>query len=141
MFVCDAGCAQISDEVKQFLHNIGSSLHILEEGTPWAKRADLCIGLMKEAVHKEMKDYSSPLAFWDYCCERRAQINNLTAKKLFQLEGRNAHFSVTGEEGDISNLCQYAWYAWCYYWENTSKFPFNHEVLGKILGPTKGEGN
>ena len=141
VFVCDADRAQISDEVKQFLHKIGSSLRILEEGTPWANRAELYIGLLKEAVRKDMKDSSSPLAFWDYCCERRARINNLTAKKLFQLEGRNAHFSVTGEEGDISNLCQYEWYAWCYYRENTNKFPFNREVLGRILGPAKGEGN
>jgi hypothetical protein len=48
---------------------------------------------------------------------------------------------LTNEEGDISNLCQYDWYQWCYYRENTSKFPFNSEILGRILGPAKGEGN
>ena len=72
VFVCDSDPVQISDEVKQFLHKISSSLHILEEGTRWANKAELYIGLMKEAVRKDMKDSSSPLAFWDYCCERRA---------------------------------------------------------------------
>ena len=41
VFVCDADRAKISDEVKQFLHKIGSSLPILEEGTPWENRAEL----------------------------------------------------------------------------------------------------
>jgi hypothetical protein len=57
------------------------------------------------------------------------------------LHGTNAHTALTNEEGDISNLCQYDWYQWCYYRENTSKFPFNREILGRLLGPAKGEGN
>ena len=39
--------------------------------------------------------------------ERRARINNLTARNLFQLHGTNAHTALTGEEGDISNLCKH----------------------------------
>ena len=74
-------------------------------------------------------------------CRATSSINNLTAKNLFQLEGRNAHFSVTGEEGDISNLCQFEWYEWCYYRDHTGKFPFPREILGRVLGPAKGEGN
>jgi hypothetical protein len=89
-----------------------------------------------------MKTLNCPIAFWDYCTEeRRARINNLTARSLFQLHGTNAHTALTNEEGNISNLCQYDWYQWCYYRENTSKFPFNREILGRVLGPAKGEGN
>ena len=103
---------------------------MLEENTPWANRAELYIGLLKEAV-----------AFWDYCAERRARINNMTAKNLFQLEGRNAHFSVTGEEGDISNLCQFNWYEWVYYRKGGAGFPLAREILGRVMGPARGEGN
>ena len=53
--------------------------------------AELYIGLLKEAVRKDMKDTDSPLRFWDYCAERRVKINNLTAKNLFQLHGSNAN--------------------------------------------------
>ena len=70
--------------------------------------------------------------------ERRARINNLTAKNLFSLHGSNAYSSLMGEEGDISALCQYDW---CYYREQSEKFPFNREVLGRVLGPASGEGN
>jgi len=88
-----------------------------------------------------MKQSNCPLAFWCYCAERRARINNLTARNLFQLEGQNAHFSVTGKEGDLSNLCQFNWYDWCYFREQKTAFPFAREILGRILGPAKGEGN
>ena len=140
-FICDHSGEQTSKEVRQFCHKIGTTLRVLEEGTPWANRAELYIGLTKEAVRKDMKEAGCALAFWDYCTERRVRINNLTARNLFQLDGRNAHFSVTGEEGDISNICQFGWYQWCYYREKGEKFPFNREVLGRVLGPAKGEGN
>ena len=65
----------------------------------------------------------------------------MTAKDTFNLHGSNPHTVLTGDEGDISSLCQFGWYEWCYYRDHTEKFPFNKEVLGWILGPAKGEGN
>ena len=139
--ICDAACEQISQELRYFCRKIGTSIYVLEEGTPWAIRAELYIGLLKESVWKDMKDSNIPLVFWNYCAERRALINNLTARNWFQLKGRNAHFSITREDGDISNLCQFVWYEWCYYRDHTSVFPIQQEILGRILGPAKGKGN
>lgn len=139
--ICDASKAQTSQKVKQFCRDIGTTLRILEENTPWANKAELYVGIIKEATRKDMKASTSPLVFWDYCMERRARINNLTAKDLFSLHGSNAYSSLMGEEGDISALCQYDWYDWCYYRENKENFPFNREVLGRVLGPSSGEGN
>ena len=107
--ICDSAQAQKSKEVRNFLTSIGTTLRLLEEGTPWSNRAELYVGLLKSATRKDMKTSMSPLVFWDYCMERRARINNLTAKNLFQLEGRNPHYSVTGQEGDISNICMFDW--------------------------------
>ena len=73
--------------------------------------------------------------------ERRARINNLTAKDLFSLHESNAYTSLTGEEGHITAICKYGWYEWCYFREQKGLFPFNREVLGRILGPATGEGN
>ena len=139
--ICDASGAQTSKAVRKFCSDIGTTLRVLEENTPWANKAELYIGIIKEATRKDMKESDSPLAFWDYCMERRARINNLTAKDLFSLHGSNPHSSLTGEEGDISALCQYSWYQWCYYREGGAKFPFNREVLGRVLGPATGAGN
>ena len=88
-----------------------------------------------------MRKSNSPLCFWDYCVERRARINNLTPKNAFRLHGSTPHTLTTGDEGDISNLCQYAWYEWCYFRDQTAAFPNNKEVLGRVLGPARGAGN
>ena len=88
-----------------------------------------------------MKESNCPLPFWDYCVSRRVRINNLVSKDRFNLHGTNAHTELTGETGDISNLCTFKWYDWCYFRENKAQFPFNREILGRILGTAKGEGN
>jgi hypothetical protein len=46
----------------------------LEKGTPCANKAELYIGLLKEAGRKDVKNQDSPMVFWDYCIERRARI-------------------------------------------------------------------
>ena len=133
---------QMSSEVKKFCNDIGTTLRVLDQGTPWSNTADLYIGLIKEAVRKkDMHESNSPLCFWDYCVERRARINNLTAKDAFRLHGSTPHTLTTGDEGDISNLCQYAWYEWCHFRDQTAAFPNNKEVLGRVLGPARGAGN
>ena len=139
--IADHSGDQTPKEVRQFCHKLGTTLRISKEGTPWVNRSELYIVLTKEAVRKGTKAANSPLALWDYYTERRAWINNLMVGNLFQLKGCNTHFSVAGEKEDISNLCQFVWYEWCYYREKGEHLPFNHEVLGRVLDPTKGKGN
>ena len=127
--ICDAAREQTSSDLRKFCNDMGTTLRVLEEGTPWANKAELYIGLIKEAVRKDMKEADSPTQLWDYCLERRARINNLTARPLFSLHGQNPHFTVTGEEGDISNLCKFKWYDWCYFRDKKNRFPYNQEIL------------
>lgn len=105
--VADMSGKQMSSELKKFCSDVGTSLHALEEGTPSANKAELYIGMLKEAVRNDMHEADSPLSFWDYCVERRARINNLTAKDTFKLHGMTAHTDTLGEEGDVSSLYQY----------------------------------
>ena len=114
---------------------------MLERNTRWSNKAELYIGILKGAVRKDLKESNCPLAFWDYCIECKVRINDLTTKTMFSLQGSNAHTALIGEEGDISSLCQYAWYDWCYYREQSAMFPFNKEILGRVLGPASGEVN
>ncbi|MEM7463144.1 MAG: hypothetical protein AAF362_10750 [Pseudomonadota bacterium] len=79
-FVCDMSGEQTSQELRKFLSDIGTTLRALEEGTPWCNKAELYIGLLKEATRKDMREADSPLVFWDYCLERRARIH----KRYFQ---------------------------------------------------------
>ena len=70
--ICDMAGEQPSHALKRFCQEIGTTLRVLEEGTPWANKAKLYIRLIKEVVQKDMKDSDCPLAFWDYCVERQA---------------------------------------------------------------------
>ena len=88
-----------------------------------------------------MYESDSSLCFWDCCVEGRARINNLTAKDVFRLHGSTPHTLTTGDEGQISNLCQYTWYEWCCFRDQTATFPNKKEVLGRVLGPARGAGN
>ena len=49
--------------MQQFCYKIGTTLRIIEEGTPWANKAELYIGLLKEEVRKDMKQANCALAF------------------------------------------------------------------------------
>ena len=64
---------------------MGTTLRVLEEGNPWANKAKLYIGIMKEVVQKDMNMSNFPLDFLNNCIERRDRINNLTAKDQFKL--------------------------------------------------------
>ena len=88
---------------------------MLEDHTQWANLAELYIGLTKKSIRKDMQESDSPLILCDYCTKRRAIINNLTARNLFQLKGQNPTMATLGEEGDISNLCNFQWFESCYF--------------------------
>jgi hypothetical protein len=69
---------------------MGTALRILEENTPWSNRAELYIGIIKEAVREDVKESDFPLALWGYCAERRVRIHNLTAKfQVWYLRNRS----------------------------------------------------
>ena len=141
VLVCDPHPSQKSREVKEFCNRIGTTLRVLEANTQWANRAELYVGLMKEATRKDMRETNSPLVLWDYCVERRALIFQVTAKKLFQLNGTNPHTATFGSEADISHLCQFGWYEWVYFRDQSALYPYPKECLGRCLGPAKNEGN
>ena len=83
--MCDPHPSHKSFEVKDFCNKIGTTLKLLEQGTQWANRADLYVGLVKEAVRKDIRLSHSPLVLWDYAAERRAAIMSLMARDLLQL--------------------------------------------------------
>ena len=138
--IVDGFSAQTTTSVKRFCDQVGTTLKILERATPWANRAELYIGLLKEAVRKDMRESNSPMVLWDYCIERRALIHNAVPRPLFQAQGKTPHECTFGVQNDISNFCNFGWYQWVYY-RDFGSFPENKEKLGRLLGPCKNEGN
>jgi hypothetical protein len=88
-----------------------------------------------------MRAMGSLIVLWDYCMVHRALIFQVTAKKLFQLNGTNPHTATFGTEADISHICNFGWYEWVYYRTQSAQYPFQKECLGQCLGPARNEGN
>ena len=89
-----------------------------------------------------MQESDLPMCLWDYCVERQERINNLTAKNNFKLHGTTPHTTTLAEEGDISSLCQFGWYEWCYYHEHTTVFSTTVKSLDRSWAPLEvTEGN
>ena len=72
--IVDSHKCHKSKEVRQFYHEIGTTLRVLEGLTQWANRSELYVTLFKESVRKYMLQENPPLVFWDNCAERRAAI-------------------------------------------------------------------
>ena len=140
--VVDPSGEQTSHKARQFCHKVGTTLRILEESTQWANRAELYIGLFKESIRNDISRTHCPMKFWDYCAERRARIHNVIPRDLFQLDGNNPTTATFGVQADISNICHFDWFDWCYFREESNvQFPFQKRKLGRILGPMKNQGN
>ena len=105
--IVDAHQAQAYIKIDRLCDQLGMILNILEEGTPWANRDELYIGLFKDIVHKDMHALHSPIIIWDYSVERCYLIHNKTSHLLFQNNGLTPHEMNLGALADISNLCVY----------------------------------
>ena len=113
--VVDGHLSQASPTVRRFCDQVVTTFRLLETGTPWENRAELYIGLLKEAVRRDMHQSNSPMTLWCYCIEREAKIHNSIPRTLFQAHGRSPHVCTFGVQGDIYNICNFGWYEWVYY--------------------------
>ena len=66
----NAASDQKSNSLQKFLDKIGTTLKVLEEGTPQENKSDKYIGLIIKEVQKYIKECNCPITFW------AAKLNN-----------------------------------------------------------------
>ena len=64
-----------------------------------------------------------------------ALIRSHTAHTAYELQGEVPETIMTGQMADISNICEYDWYEWVMFLDNTSLYPEDKRTLGRYLGP------
>lgn len=139
ILVVDPSGKQTSKSVHNYYHKVGTTLRVLEKSTEWANRAELYIGLFKQAIKNDLNRTNCPMKLWDYCSERRARIHNVLTRNLFQINGHDPTTATFGKQANISNISKFDWYGWCYYRdESATEFPFQNRKLGRVLSPLKG---
>ena len=139
--ICDQAREQVRGDARILCNEAGCHVIELEKGTPAANRAERAIKILKDGVKKDMFEADSPLNLWCYCVERRADIINSTVRTNHLLQNQTPHTKLTAQPTDISRLCEYGWYDWVTYRQEGEAFPYNHQKLGRVLGPAKGAGN
>ena len=93
----DGHMAQNNNKTNKFFHQVGTTLRILEVGTPWANCAELNIGLFKEAVRRDLRMKNAPMVFWNYFMEHQVLINNTVPRQLFQKQYMYPHEATCDE--------------------------------------------
>ena len=139
--ICDQAKEQVKGASRILCNEAGCQVMELEKGTPASNRAERVIKILKDGSKKDLFDSNAPMIFWCYCVERRAAIINATVRSNFLLQGNTPHTKLTGQPTDISSLCEFGWYEWVIYRIEGEKFPYQHQRLGRTLGPAKNAGN
>ena len=107
----------------------------------WENWYELYIGLFMEEIWKYTCEDNSPLVFWYYYSEQRDTITNMSAKKIFQLQGQNYHRDTFRYQGDILYIYKFGWYKWVDDRDRLGPFPQISEFLGPCMEPENNEGN
>ena len=131
--ICNQAQEQVQGDAKILCNE--SDCVVIEKGTPAVNRAEQTIEILKDGVKRDMFNSESPLVLWCYCVERRADIINATVRSNHLLQNQTPHTRLTAQPTDISCLCEFGWYDWVLYRQEDEAFPFNHQKLGRALGP------
>lgn len=108
-----------------------------EPYSPWQNPAELAGGTIKRKVRRLMKNTGTPVRLWDYCWDHVCLIRNYTVTDNIFLDGMTPHQKVTGGMPNISELIQFKWFDWLWYFDIKSP---ERESLGRYLGPAENTG-
>ena len=107
-----------------------------EPHSPWQNRAEYAIGELKQYSRRLMFHTQTPIRLWCFCFNYCADVLSLCATGRFELQGRTPFEIVTNYTPDISEYVQFAWFDWCYYYDQENK----SKCLCRWLGPAAGIG-
>ena len=108
-----------------------------EPHSPWQNLAEKAGGIIKARCRDMMRRSNTPIVLWDYCIEYNSELRSVTAAKNIELEGRTPFEKVMGYTPDISELVEFNWYDWVWYYDPTKP---ERVQIGRWLGPAHNAG-
>jgi len=139
--ICDQAREQVRGDARILCNDASCTVVELEKNTPSANRAERTIKILKDETKNDIFRSNCPMILWDYALERRARIICSTTRSNHLLNGTTPHTMLTGQIADISDLVDFGWYEWVIYRVEGQKFPYQHQKLGRCLGPANNAGN
>ena len=116
---------------KRMLRKFGIWATYTEPHSPWQNRAEPAIGEIKSYSRRIMQMTNTPIRLWCYCYEYSADVLSLLATGRFELKGRTPYEVVLNYTPDISEYVSFAWFQWCWYFNEGTK----EKELCRWLGP------
>ena len=108
-----------------------------EPNSPWQNLAEKAGGVIKARCRDMMRRTNTPIVLWDYCIEYNSELRSITATKNIELGGRTPFEKVMGYTPDISELVEFEWYQWVWFFASTK---LDRVQLGRWLGPAHNAG-
>ena len=109
----------------------GVSQTFTEPHSPWQNRAEPAIGELKRYARKLMMATNTPIRLWCFCYEYSANLLSILANGRYDLQGRTPYEAVLHYTPDISEYVSFAWFQWCWYYDEIT----NTKQLCRWLGP------
>ena len=133
--VVDNSKEQTLGQFKKKCREADCHLVTTEPYSPWMQAAEGCIKQTKLGSSRKMLKTGCPKALWDHCIELEALIRSHTALDIFGLEGQVPETLMSGQTGDISNLCEFEWFQWVMFYQPMEQYPESKLHVGRWLGP------
>jgi hypothetical protein len=134
--MCDGAKETKNSTFHKKCKDAGCEFSVTEHYSPWQNTCEREIREDKKGVACMLVWTEAPICTWDWCMEWESAIRSLTALDIYQLHGRVPHALISGETPDISQYCEFGFWQWVMFRDNTAHWPEPPLSPGKYLGPS-----
>ena len=136
--IVDGAKEQVLGEFRRKLKEASCLLKLkqTEPYSPWQNASEGANRELKRGSGRKMMKQRSPKKLWDDCLDLESYIRSNTAHDIFTLNAKVPETVMSGETSDISQFCEFEWYEWVYFRDQTVSYPEDKLVLGRYLGPS-----
>ena len=135
VLVMDGSKKQTLGEFRRKARQMGCHVKQSKPYSPWQIAAEGEIRELKRGAGRKMARSKCPKKLWDHCLELEAYIRSNTALSMYELQGEVPEMIMSGQTADILPFAELPWYSWVKFFDPSSGYPENKQVLGRWLGP------
>ena len=137
----DGSKEQTLGDFRRKLCEADCHLRQTEPHSPWMNVTESCIRELKRGTSRKMLKTGSPKTLWDHCIELESLIRFSTCNTIYMTNGETPKTIMTGTTADISHICEFGWFDWVMFRDNTPTYPDDQTILGHYLGPATDVGS
>jgi hypothetical protein len=131
--VTDGAGEEIGGDWKRTIDKYRIQDKCTEPYSPWQNRAEREIRELKKATRQILHSSKAPPRVWCFALEWVTEIRRHNVHDIAALNERTPFKHYMGHTRNITALCTYSFYNYCWFWDSEQGFPDQHRVLGRWL--------